>query len=89
MPLFDIPKEVNKAVDTNKSKSKVKLKKGQTLTDLIDQAEKLVNEKLAKYKDVSKCVTDVNDLVNFFNSTPEGGVIRNRYRNYRLKYFSR
>lgn len=76
MALFEIPKEI---ANKNTTKNKVKLKKGQTLYDLIDQAEKIVNEKLGNYKQASKCVTDVNDLVNFFNSTPEGGVIRYRY----------
>lgn len=76
MALFEIPKEIT---NKNTTKNKVKLKKGQTLYDLIDQAEKIVNEKLGNYKQASKCVTNLNDLQRFFDETPDDSVIRYRY----------
>ena len=47
MALFDL-EEVTQAVQ--QKQTKVKLKKGQTITDLILQARKLVEEKLGKYQ---------------------------------------
>lgn len=78
MGLFAIPEKIKKE---EKPVSKIKLKKGQTIFMLIEQAEKLVNEKLGKYKDTSRCVTNIDDLRNFFNTTENDGIIRDRYGN--------
>ena len=86
MPLFEIPKEEVKVKET---KTKIKLKKGQTLTDLINQAEMLVNEKLAKYKDASRCITNIDDLKKFFDDTPDGSEIGVDSETTRFKYISR
>ena len=79
MKLFEIPKSYTET-QTKKQAEKpketnFKLKKGQTLDTLIIAARKLVEEKLGKYKDTSKCVLDENQLINFFNQTPENGII--------------
>lgn len=76
MPLFEMP-EVKKVV-TQKPTTKIKLKKNETIFSLIKQAEELVNKKLSKYKDASKCITDINELKAFFENTPDNGEIRNR-----------
>ena len=55
--------------------AKIKLSKGQTIDTLIETARKLVEEKLGKYKDTSKCVLQEEELIKFFNETPDGGVI--------------
>lgn len=65
MALFDIP--VLK--EEKKKESSIKLKKGQTIDSLITTAKQLVMEKLGKYKDVSKCITDIEDLKKFFEET--------------------
>ena len=75
MALFNIPKQIKKEDPS----SKIKLKKGQTIYTLIEQAEKLVNEKLGAYKDVSKCITNIAELRKFFDETPNESIIRNRY----------
>lgn len=72
--LFDIPTKP-KAQTTSTSGSKIKLKKGQTVTDLVLQAKQIVEEKLVKYKDVSKAITNVNDLYMFFTQIPDNSVI--------------
>lgn len=77
MALFKIPEKPT----VEKSAPKIKLKKGQTIFNLIEQADQLVNEKLGKYKDTSKCITNIEDLRNFFNNTEDDGIIRNRYGN--------
>lgn len=79
MQLFEIPKSYTET-QTKKQAEKpketnFKLKKGQTLDTLIIAARKLVEEKLGNYKDTSKCVLDENQLINFFNQTPENGII--------------
>lgn len=38
---------------------------------LIEQARKLVIEKLGDYKDTSKCVTDINYVYKFFDETED------------------
>lgn len=53
----------------------IKLKKGETLDTLIEAARKLVESKLAKYKDTSKCVLQEEQLIQFFKDTPDGGII--------------
>ena len=73
MPLFKIPEEMK--TKKQSSSPKIKLKKGQTIDDLIVQAERLVNEKLIKYKDSSKCITDIRELRKFFEETEDDGVI--------------
>lgn len=73
--LFNIPDiHSNKAKTTRRrtdpvNNNKIKLKKGQTINDLILTARQLVEEKLGKYKDTSKCVTDIMELENFFKTT--------------------
>lgn len=52
-----------------------KLKKGETIDTLINTARKLVEEKLGKYKDTSKCVLNDTDLIKFFDETPDDAVI--------------
>lgn len=85
MALFSIPKEET----VNNTTNKIKLKKGESIYTLIEQAERLVNEKLGKYKDSSRCVTDIEDLKRFFYETEDDGIIRYRYRNTGIEYFSR
>lgn len=66
-------------IDTSKSApkkeknsgSEIKLKKGETISSLIETAKKLVDEKLSNYKDLSKCVTNLDDLKSFFDNTEE------------------
>lgn len=70
MALFDL-EEVTQKIEEKQQAPKIKLKKGQTINDLIEQARQIVNEKLGKYKDTSRCVTDINDLYKFFNDTKE------------------
>ena len=53
------------------SGSEIKLKKGETISSLIETAKKLVDEKLSNYKDLSKCVTNLDDLKSFFDNTEE------------------
>ncbi len=68
MPLFDLPEIKPK---TQQESPKIKLKKGQTITDLVNIATKLVNDKLGNYKDASMCVTDINTLTSFFENTDD------------------
>lgn len=72
MPLFEMPK---KSTKSNKSSSvnqpNIKLKKGQTIDDLVLTAKQLVEEKLKDYKDASKCITNKEDLINFFNNSED------------------
>jgi len=68
MPLFTLP---NKKTKTQEKENKIKLKKGETMNTLIFQAETLVNEKLGKYKDVSKCIIDPDELRKFFKETDD------------------
>ena len=67
MPLFKIPEKKQKQ-DTKKE-SNIKLKKGQDIDDLILTAKKLVEEKLGEYKNLSLCVTNIEDLKKFFDET--------------------
>ena len=50
MALFNL-EEVTQKIEEKQQAPKLKLKKGQTINDLIQQARDLVNEKLGKYKD--------------------------------------
>lgn len=68
MALLDIPE--SKPTTSSKS-SNVKLKKGQTITTLIESAKQIVNEKLGKYKDTSKCVISIEELQKFFDETTD------------------
>lgn len=68
MALLDIPE--SKPTTSSKS-SNVKLKKGQTITTLIESAKQIVNEKLGKYKDTSKCVITIEELQKFFDETTD------------------
>lgn len=70
MALFDIPNKTTKR-QSSKSGSQIKLKKGDTVESLIQTAKRLVNEKLGKYKEMSRCVTNVEDLQSFFDETPD------------------
>lgn len=67
--LFDIPKKETK--EPEKKQPNIKLKKGQTINDLILAARQIVLEKLGNYKDTSKCVIDVEELKQFFNETQD------------------
>lgn len=58
-----------KTAYTNVNDNKLKLKKGESIESLVSIANKLVDEKLKKYKDASKCITDINELKRFFEST--------------------
>lgn len=73
MPLFEIAKKVKE--ETPKTGSKIKLKKGQTINDLIEQARRIVEEKLKDYKETSKCVINIEDLQQFFNQTPDNSIV--------------
>ena len=75
--LWEIPdKYKEKNEQALKAKEpKIKLKKGETILSLIDTARDLVLKKLGKYKDTSRCVLNASEIVNFFNETPENGVI--------------
>lgn len=73
--LFAIPKKETKKTTKNTMQEKITLKKGQTLDMLIEAARKIVGEKLSNYKDVSKAILDIADLQQFFDETPENGVI--------------
>lgn len=77
MPLWEIPSDSSNTTQKKQVKEtpKFKLNKGETLDTLIIAARKLVEEKLGKYKDTSKCVTEEQDLIRFFNETPENGII--------------
>lgn len=67
--LFDIERPDKKKTTVG---SKIKLKKGDTVELLTEQAKKLVREKLGKYRDMSRCVIKPEELQDFFNSTPDG-----------------
>lgn len=71
MPLFELPKQLTTPVKEQPIANKIKLKKGQTVNDLIEQARKLVEEKLGKYRGISKCVTDISELRRFLNETQD------------------
>ena len=67
--------ETKPAPKKEKSGSEIKLKKGETISSLIETAKKLVEEKLGNYKDASKCITNLDDLKTFFDNTPEDAPI--------------
>ena len=78
MALFEIPseKEIKEQQKRNKkSGSSIELKKGQTVDTIIEMARKIVEEKLGKYKNTSRCVIDVEDLQSFFDETPENAYV--------------
>lgn len=85
MALFEIPKNIRKEANTQS----IKLKKGQTLETLILSARQIVEEKLGKYKDTSKCVTNVDDLKEFFNEVADNSIIALDTETTRFKYFYR
>ena len=83
MVLFDIPDK--KPQETIQHK-KPKLKKGETINDLINQSRKLVEEKLKDYKDN----TTAEQIENFFKEAEEGsGVIGIDTETTRFGRFSR
>lgn len=53
----------------------MKLKKGQTIEDLITSARNIVEEKLGKYKEASKCVLDIKEVEQFFNEIPDDSIV--------------
>lgn len=75
MALFEVPQTTSRRRKQTPKTSKIKLKKGETISDLVQIAQKLVMEKLADYKDASECVTSIEQLQDFFNNTPEGSCI--------------
>lgn len=62
-------------VEVKQKEINFKFKKGETIDTLINSARKLVEEKLGKYKETSKLVTNSADIIKFFDETPENGVI--------------
>ena len=68
--LFDLPQYESTKKKKPESKLK-KLKKGQTLEGLADEARRLVEEKLGKYKDKGRCCTNINDLKSFFEQAED------------------
>lgn len=70
MALFKLP-DKSETSKSSKSGSQIKLKKGDTIESLTATAKRLVEEKLGKYKEMSRCVTNVEDLQSFFDETPE------------------
>ena len=78
MALFATPskEEIKEQQKQNKkSGSSIELKKGQTVDTIIEMARNIVEEKLGKYKDTSRCVIDVEDLQSFFDETPENAYV--------------
>ena len=74
---------------TETTKSSIKLKKGETIDTLIIAARKIVEEKLGKYKETSLCVIDPEDLIEFFNETPDNGLMALDTETTRFKYIYR
>lgn len=71
--LFKIPEN---SVETQpKTTNKVKLKKGQTINTLIENARALVEEKLGEYKALSKCILNPDELQRFFDKTQDEDII--------------
>lgn len=70
--LFKIDKTPS---ENSKSGSSIKLKKGDTVETLINTARKLVEEKLGKYKDTSRCFINVDELKSFFDETPDNSIM--------------
>lgn len=73
--LWETPASKKKEKVQVEDTTKIKLSKGQTVDTLILSARKLVEEKLGKYKDTSKCLLKEQELIDFFNQTPADGVI--------------
>lgn len=71
--LFDIPES---KIQEQKHDKRPKLKKGQTINDLINQSRKLVEEKLSDYKSKTTTFTTPEEIENFFREAEQGtGVI--------------
>lgn len=70
-----MPKKSTSSTQSSKTGSQIKLKKGQTVNDLIIQARQIVEEKLGAYKEASICITNIEDLLKFFANTPDDAVI--------------
>ena len=73
--LFQMPKKSTSSTQSSKTGSQIKLKKGQTVNDLIIQARQIVEEKLGAYKEASICITNIEDLSKFFTNTPDDAII--------------
>lgn len=71
MALLDIPDVKPKTTPKKSKEVSAKLKKGQTISSLIETAKQIVEEKLGKYKETSKCVIDVDELQKFFDETED------------------
>lgn len=65
----------SKTKNVEPEKPKFKLSKGETLDTLIIAARKIVEEKLGKYKETSKCVLEASELQRFFETTPDNGIM--------------
>ena len=92
MALFVLPdkEEIKEQQKRNKkSGSSMELKKGQTVDALIEMARSIVEEKLGKYKDTSRCVIDVEDLQSFFDETPENAYVAIDTETTRARYLLR
>lgn len=78
MALFELPSEEeikSKQKKNKKSGSSIELKRGQTVNAIVEMARQLVEEKLGKYKDMSRCVINAEDLQSFFDETPDGAYV--------------
>ena len=73
--VFKVPEKPKENKVKDQAESKVKLKKGETILTLIETARHLVETKLADYKDTSECVIEEEQLIKFFEETPENGLI--------------
>ena len=70
MSLFSIPENKKEEVKNDKTLN-IKLRKGDSIDTLINQARSLVLEKLSNYKDLSTNIFNKEELENFFNETEE------------------
>ena len=77
LPLFTIPESKPKVTKQNEKSAldKLKLKRGESILELIDTARKMVLEKLGGYITKSKCITTLEDLKKFFDETEENADI--------------
>ena len=65
----------NREDTTKKKNTELKLKKGETLNAKVAEARRIVTEKLGKYKDTSKCVCDIQSVMDFFNEVTDDSII--------------
>ena len=73
--LWESPEIKNRDIEISSKLQKLKLPKGQTIYTLVETAKKLVEEKLGKYKETSKCVFTDTEIRDFFDEVPDDSVI--------------